>query len=197
MTFRSIRAAATLALIAASALAVAPVGAGAPLPGTSLYNLDSQWLTQDGAPIALSSLSGRPVIAAMGYADCKVMCPAIIVDMMWIERRLPPGAAGRVRFIFFTFDSVVDTPARLKLYAEGHGLDLSHWVLLGADDDAVRELAAALGVGYRPDGAGGFDHAAVISLLNEKGEIVFQQRGTQTSSDELLAKLTGLLAQRN
>ena len=43
---------------------------------------------------------------------------------------------------------------------------------------------------------GGFDHAAVISLIDEKGEIVFQQRGTQASSDELLAKLKTLLAAR-
>jgi hypothetical protein len=33
----------------------------------------------------------------------------------------------------------------------------------------------------------------VISLLDEKGEIVFQQRGTRASSDELLAALKNLL----
>ena len=84
----------------------------------------------------------------------------------------------------------------MKLYAEGHGLDLGHWMLLGADDDATRELAAALGVAYRPDGAGGFDHTAVILLLDEKGDIVFQQRGAQASSDEFLGKLKTLLAPR-
>ena len=194
MTFRSMFAAAALALIAASGPAGAQTDAGAPLPGTSLYNLDSTWVTQDEARIALSSLGGKPVVAAMGYASCKDICPAIVADMMWIDKRLPPGAASRVEFVFFTFDSVADTPERLRLYAEGHGLDLGHWMLLGADDEAVRELAAALGVGYRPNGAGGFDHTAVISLLNETGEIMFQQRGTQASSDELLAKLTGLLA---
>ena len=176
--------------------AAAQNDAGAPLPGTSVYNLGSQWVTQDGARIALSSLSGKPVVAAMGYADCKYMCPAIVADMMWIDKHLPPGAASRVEFVFFTFDSVADTPERLRLYADGHGLDLGHWMLLGADDDAVRELAAALGVGYRPDGAGGFDHTAVISLLDEQGEIVFQQRGTQASSDEFLGKLKTLLAPR-
>ncbi len=119
--------------------------------------------------------------------------PAIVADMMWIEKHLPAGAANRVKFAFFSFDPEADTPERLKLYAEGHGLDLSRWTLLSADDDAVRELAAALGVGYRPDVQGGFDHTAVISLLDEKGEIVFQQRGTQASSDELLARLKRLL----
>ncbi len=73
-----------------------------------------------------------------------------------------------------------------------NALDLKRWTLLRAGDDAARELAAALGVGYRPNGQGGFDHAAVISLLDEKGEIIFQQRGSQASSDELLARLRSL-----
>ena len=194
MKLRSMLAGVALALIAASAPAGAQEHAGAPLPETSLYNLDSKWVNQDGARIALSSLGGKPVVAAMGYADCKDMCPAIVADMMWIDKHLPPGTASRVKFVFFTFDSVADTPERLRLYADGHGLDLSHWLLLGTDDDAVRELAAALGVGYRPDGQGGFNHTAVISLLDARGNVVFQQRGTEARSEELLAKVSGIIS---
>ena len=193
MTIRSMFAVAALALIAASAPAGAQEDAAAALPGTSLYNLDSQWVSQEGARIALSSLSGKLVVAAMGYAQCKDICPAVVADMMWIDKHLPPGAASRVEFVFFTFDSVADTPERLRLYADGHGLDLSHWLLLGADDDTVRELAAALGVGYRPDGQGGFNHTAVISLLDARGNVVFQQRGTEARSEELLAKVSGII----
>jgi protein SCO1 len=169
-----------------------------PAPSSaSVYNLDSKWTTQDGASVALASFAGKPVVAAMGYTTCRNICPAIVVDMMWIEKHLPPDTADRVRFAFFSFDSEADTPERLRLYAESHGLDLNRWTLLRADHDAVRELAAALGVGYRPDGQGGVDHAAVISLIDNKGEIVAQQRGTQASSDELLAALNTLLEKRN
>ena len=163
----------------------------------SIYNLDEPWTTQEGVSSPLAALRGKPVVAAMGYTTCKDMCPAIVADMMWIEKHLPHGAAGRVRFAFFCIDSEADTPAKLKAYADAHGLDPARWTLLSGDDDAVRELAAALGVGYRPDGQGGFDHAAVISLIDEKGEIVVQQRGTQASSDELLAALNSLLEKRN
>jgi protein SCO1/2 len=166
-----------------------------PAPSSaSIYNIDAKWTTQDGANVALASFAGKPVVAAMGYTTCRDICPAIVADMARIEKRLPPGAADRVRFAFFSFDSEADTPERLRLYAESHGLDLNHWTLLRADDDAARELAAALGVGYRPNERGGFDHVAVISLLDEKGEIVFQRRGAQESSDELLAKLTSMTA---
>ena len=194
MTLRSIIAAAALvALMGWTPAARAQHDAGAPLPGVSLYNLDETWVNQDGKRAPLSSLRGKLVVAAMGYTTCKDMCPAIVADMMWIDKHLPPGTASRAKFVFFTFDSVADTPERLRLYADGHGLDLSRWMLLGADDDAVRELAAALDVFYRANGAGGFDHTAVISLLDAKGEIVFQQRGTQASSEELLARLKTLL----
>ena len=166
--------------------------------GRSIYNLDEAWTTQEGVTAPLASLAGKPVVAAMGYTTCKDMCPAIVADMMWIEKHLPAGAADRVRFAFFSLNSEADTPERLRLYADSHGLDTTRWTLLrAADDDAVRQLAAALGVAYRPDGQGGFDHAAVISLIDEKGEIVFQQRGTQASSDELLAALNSLLEMGN
>jgi protein SCO1 len=197
MTVRSMLAGTALTLIAASFLASAQQDGGQPLSQTSLYNLDLKWVTQDGGRIALSSFRGKPVVAAMGYTYCKSICPAIVADMMWIDKHLPPGAASRVQFAFISFDSIGDTPERLKLYGEAHGLDMSRWVLLSGNEDAVRELAAALGVGYRPDGEGGFDHAAVISLLDAKGEIAFQQRGAQPSPDELLAKLSSLIAARN
>ena len=163
----------------------------------SLYNLGSKWTNQDGASASLGALGGKPVVAAMGYTSCKDMCPAIVANMMWIERHMSEDAARRVTFAFFSIDSAVDTPAKLKVYADEHGLDPGSWTLFHGDDDAVRELAAALGVGYRPDGLGGFDHAAMISLIDDKGEIVVQQRGTQASSDELLAALNSLLEKRN
>ena len=158
--------------------ALRDVGTGDPaLSSASAYNLDSKWTTQDGVSVALVSFAAKPVVAAMGYTTCRDICPATVADMMWIEKHLPADTADRVHFAFFSFDSEAGTPERLRLYAESHGLDLSRWTFLRADDDAARELAAALGVGYPPNGQGDFDHAAVISLLDEKGEIAFQQRG--------------------
>ncbi len=199
-SFFAAAAAAVLAFGAAPArphdMAHMTMDAPAEPTSASLYNLESTWTNQGGESVSLGALGGKPVVAAMGYTSCKDMCPAIVANMMWIEKHLPSGAAGRVTFAFFSIDSAVDTPARLKAYADEHGLDPDLWTLYHGDDDAVRELAAALGVGYRPDGQGGFDHAAVISLIDQKGEIVVQQRGTQASSDELLAALSALLEKR-
>jgi protein SCO1/2 len=182
-------------LFAAALLALGAAAAAASAwPGASLYNLESMWTTQDGASVALDAFAGRPLVVAMGYTTCRDICPAVVADMMWVEKHLLPGAGPHVRFAFVSFDSEADTPERMKLYAESHGLDPDRWTLLRGGDDAVRELAAALDVPFRPNDQGGFDHAVVISLLNAKGEIVFQQRGAQASSEALLNRLEALLS---
>ena len=81
----------------------------AALPETSLYNLDEIWTRQDGAAMPLRDLSGKLVVAAMGYTICKDLCPAIVVDMAWIERHLSERARARVKFVFFSFDSEADS----------------------------------------------------------------------------------------
>jgi hypothetical protein len=101
------------------------------------------------------------------------------------RKHLPQDATRWVIFALFSIDSAVDTPAKLRAYADEHGLDPGSWTLFHGDQDAVRELAAALGVGYRPDGQGGFDHAALIALIDE--------RGTQASLAQLVAALNSLL----
>ena len=197
MTLHPFAATLVAALLAAALAFAAPPEAPISPSGTSIYNLELKWLTQAGATVTLSTFAGRPAIIAMGYTTCKDICPAIVADMMWVEKHLPPEAAARARFAFISFDSEADTPERLRLYAESHGLDRARWTLLTADDDAVHELAAALDVPFRANDQNGFDHAAVLTLLNGRGEITFQQRGTQASSEALLDKFVELLSATN
>jgi protein SCO1 len=163
----------------------------------SLYSLGSLWTTQDGASVRLGSFAGGPVIAAMDSTICRDNGPAIVAEMTWVEKHLPPDEVNRVRFAFFSFDGEADTPERLRLYAESHDLDLNRWTLLRGDDDAVRELAVALDARFRGDELNRFDHAPVISLIDEKGEIIFQQRGREESSEAFLEKLKTLLSGMN
>ena len=163
-----------------------------PLTGASLYNLASRWTDQDGKTVELKSLRGKPVVIAMAYTSCKDICPMIVANMVAIENAAKARNIKNIRFAFVSLDSAVDTPAHLKAYAEARGLDPAQWTLYHGDDKAVRDLAAALGVRYRRDDKGGFDHSAAISLLNDKGEIVFQQLDTKLDTDEFVAKIEGL-----
>jgi protein SCO1/2 len=163
--------------------------ASEPLSGTSIYNLTSSWTDQDGKRVMLESLRGEPVVVAMGYTKCKDICPMIVADMVAIEDRAKEASLKGIRFAFFSLDSAIDTPERLTAYAKDHGLDPAHWTLYQGDDKAVRELAAALGVRYRRDASGGFDHSAIITILDADGRIVAQQPDAQANTEEMVKKL--------
>lgn len=166
--------------------------AGQPLSGASLYNLASTWTDQDGRTVALATLRGRKIVVAMAYTSCKNVCPLIVANMVAIENAAKAKKATDIRFAFFSLDSTVDTPARLKAYADERGLDPAQWSLYHGDDKAVRDLAAALGVRYRRDDKGGFDHSAAITLLDGEGEIVFQKADAKFDIDEFVTKIEGL-----
>jgi len=164
-----------------------------PLPGTSIYNLASSWTNQEGKRVNLDSLRGGPAVVAMGYTSCKDICPMIVADMVAIEDRAKALSLKGVHYVFFSLDSAVDTPERLTTYAHVRGLDSGDWVLFNGDDKAVRELAAALGVRYRRDASGGFDHSALITILDADGRIVAQQPDVTAKSEEMVKKLSALV----
>jgi protein SCO1 len=168
--------------------------AAEPLPGTSIYNLTSSWTNQDGKRVILETLRGKPLVVAMGYTRCKDICPMIVADMVAIEDRAKEASLKGIRFAFFSLDSAIDTPERLTAYAHDHGLNPDHWTLFQGDDKAVRELAAALGVRYRRDASGGFDHSAIITILDADGKIVAQQPDAQVNTEEMVKKISALFA---
>jgi protein SCO1/2 len=171
----------------------APMKASEPLSGTSIYNLTSSWTDQDGKRVTLESLRGQPVVVAMAYTSCKDICPMIVADMVAIEDRAKEASLKGIRFAFFSLDSAIDTPERLTAYAKDRGLDPAHWTLYQGEDKAVRELAAVLGVRYRRDASGGFDHSAIITILDADGRIVAQQPDAQANTEEMVKKITALV----
>lgn len=163
-----------------------------PLIATSVYNLDSIWQDEDGKATPLSALRGQPVILAMAYTSCKDMCPLIVADMIWIEDQANKRGLTKNTFAFFSFDTDIDTPEKLKAYALEHGLDPKRWSLFHGDKSAVRELAAVLGIRYKRDASGNFDHSNVITLLDAEGAISYQQVGSEAHSIDFVKKLEAL-----
>ena len=161
--------------------------------GNSIYLLNSTWTDQDGRTARLARFQGKPLVLAMIYTSCKDACPMLVLDMQKIESVLPKPALEKVQFALFSFDPDQDTPAQLKRYASDHGLDTTHWTLLTGSADAVRMLAAALGVRYRKQPSGDFSHSSVITVLDSKGEIRHQQTGLAHSPAEIATVVSDLV----
>ena len=146
-----------------------------PLPGMSIYHLHGRWMTQDGVVAPLSSLQGNPLVAAMVFTHCRDVCPLIAERMQEVERKLPPAEHDSVRFVLFSLDWARDTPDQLRRFASQHGLDMRHWTLFHGNENAVRELAAALGVSFYRGANGDFQHSIAIFAVDAEGVVNFQQ----------------------
>ncbi len=143
----------------------------------SLYQLDSNWISDVSKDIKLGVFQGRPQLIAMFFASCEYTCPVIVHDMKRIQEAMPPALRHKVNFTLVSFDTERDTPAALLAYRQRQNLGADHWSLLTGKPDDTRELAALLGVNYQKDARGQFAHSNVITVLNPAGEIVHQQIG--------------------
>ncbi|MBI3992544.1 MAG: SCO family protein [Candidatus Lambdaproteobacteria bacterium] len=159
----------------------------------SIYQLGSLWWNDRGAQQPLSALRGRPVVLAMLYTSCENTCPVLVEDMKRIERALAPAELRGVTFALFSYDPARDTPAALAAYRLKRNLPDDGWRLFTGDADAVLELAAVLGVKYKPDGYGDFQHSNLITVLDAEGVVRHQQVGLNAPAAETAALLHTLL----
>ena len=158
----------------------------------SIFHLETRWIDPDGTTQSLAqALGGRPAVAAMIYTSCEHACPIIVSDMIQIRQSLN-AAPAEARFVLFSFDPKRDTPARMQDYQGEQSL--GDWTILApADSGAERELAAALGVRFKPIPGGDFAHSNLIFILDADGVPRHRQVGLLQAPDESVAVLRDLL----
>lgn len=154
----------------------------------SIYQLEAGFTDDSGRPFTLGELRSHPVVLDMFFASCGYACPLTVTDMLVLQSRLPAELRERTRFILVSFDVAHDTPAVLARYRAERHLD-EHWIVLHGNADAVRELAALVGVKYKQEADGMFSHSNLLTVLNKQGEIVHQRIGLTGGLDETAAAL--------
>jgi protein SCO1 len=175
---------------ACCAAATAP-SAIANLPDDSLYQLSARWTDQHGRVVALADFAGQPVVISMVFTHCAYACPRIIADLKNLRAALPNDVRERVRIILVSFDTVRDTPERLRAWAHEQQLD-EHWTLLHGTADAVRELAVLLDIPYARQADGSFGHGNRLVLLDTRGAPAASVEGLGAAPTEIVSAATAL-----
>ncbi|ESU19631.1 SCO1/SenC/PrrC protein, involved in biogenesis of respiratory and photosynthetic system [Flavobacterium cauense R2A-7] len=156
----------------------------------SIYNLPSQWTTQDNKNIEMKDLKGKVLVMVMIYTSCKSACPRLVADMRNIEERIPANLKDKVQLVLVSIDPTVDTPKRLKEFSIENKMDGNQWLFLRSTEENTREFAAVLAVNYKKISPMDFSHSNIISVFNAEGELAFQQEGLGVSYDETVNKIT-------
>ena len=167
---------------------VAPVGT---ISSESLYQLTDTFQTQDNKKVTLSFFKGKPTVVGMIFTHCTYACPRLTADIKNIEQDLKTEN-GKVNFLLVSFDSERDFPEQLKKFANSEGLD-DNWTLLHGNESAVRTLSVLLNVQFQKDAEGNFSHSNVISVLDKKGDLVFQKEGLNADHAVTVSTIQNLL----
>ena len=141
---------------------------------------------QNGEEFDSSELEGHPWVAAFIFTRCAGFCPILV-------RNLRLEIADRVddpdlRFVVVSVDPEIDTPERLKQYAEIYVTDFDRWVFLTGDKAEIYKLVQH---GFRlplqemqgEDRLPGFEVAHSLSMIHvgPDGRVI----GKYESKDEL------------
>ncbi|HYR12130.1 MAG TPA: SCO family protein [Longimicrobium sp.] len=187
---------AALAACGRTSAPIAPASADAPSVAAdfSVYDLEARWRDQDGADRVLRSLGGRVQVVAMVYTSCTHTCPAIVAEMKRLEAALPAEERARVGFVLVSLDPGRDTPEQLKKFATSMRLPAESWTLLTADADAVRELAALLGIRYRAEADAQISHSNTYLVLDAEGRMVHRQDGVGSGTGPALSRIRAAAA---
>ena len=169
-----------------------PMEAGAVAHGHSLFHLDAEWQTQSGESFRLGELTGQPTVITMIYGSCTTACPVLVNDALRIDRAVPETIRDRLQVVVVSFDPARDTPERMADYASDYDVDPQRWRFLHGEPGDIRNLADMLGVRYRDNGDGSFDHSNVVTLLDSEGRVAERNEGLARPVDPIVDALVDL-----
>lgn len=160
--------------------------------GHSLFHLAAEWRTEAGDSFRLEELAGRPTVITMIYGSCTSACPVLVNDARRIDRALPETIRDGLQVVVVSFDPARDTPERMADYASDYDVDPDRWRFLHGEPADIRTLAAMLGVRYRDNGDGTFDHSNLVTLLDAEGRVVERSEGLARPVEPIVESLEKL-----
>ncbi|HEV2961772.1 MAG TPA: SCO family protein [Candidatus Angelobacter sp.] len=94
--------------------------AGTPASAAQSYFTDTLLVDQDGRQVRFYSdlLKGKVVVINSFFTTCKDSCPVMASTLARIQEKLGDKLGKSVRLISITVDPQVDTPAKLKEFAD-------------------------------------------------------------------------------
>lgn len=159
----------------------------------SLFHLGAEWRTQHGDTFMLADLEGQPTVITMIYGSCNTACPILVHDTRRIQEAIPEADRDRLQVVIVSFDPDRDSPEALADYAEERKLGEERWHFLHGEAMDIRTLAALLGVRYRDNGDGSFDHSNVITLLDPSGRIAHRNEGLMQPVEPMAERIKKML----
>ena len=154
---------------------------------------DHTFLDGHGKQVSLESLRGKPVVISLIYTSCYHICPTVTTNLAQVVK-IALDALGEDSFSVLTigFDTPVDTPDRMRVFASQRNIDLDNWHFVSANPETMQGLSADVGFSYFGSPKG-YDHMIQVTVLDSEGKVYRQIYGMAPDAPALVEPLKELL----
>jgi len=157
---------------------------------------DLKFYDRQGLPVSLSKYQGRPLLISMIFTSCHHVCPAITRHLATaVEAAREVLEEDSFQVITVGFDTAVDTPDAMRMFAARQNIDDPNWDFLSATADTVNDLVENIGFVYFPSPRG-FDHINQVTVVDRDGVVYRQVYGAAFELPWLIEPLKELVFNR-
>ena len=150
-----------------SAVATSQAAIGKPLEDYMFYD-------RQGRPVNLSEYRGKPLLISMIFTSCHHVCPAITRHLATaVDAAREAMGADSFQVLTIGFDTPVDTPDAMRVFANKQSIDDPNWEFLSGSADEIARLVDNIGFVYFPSPRG-FDHINQVTVIDRDG-VVYRQ----------------------
>lgn len=135
---------------------------------------DFSTTTQGNKTLELKDLKGKVWISDFIFTSCADVCPPMTANMAKLQKMVKDEGLENVEFVSFSVDPTVDSPDRLKEYANNFGADFSNWSLLtGYSQEFIEGYARKnfKTIVKKPEGESQVIHQTLVYLVDQDGNI--------------------------
>jgi len=157
---------------------------------------DFKFYDSQGRPVSLSKYRGRPLLISMIFTSCHHVCPAITRHLAnAVEAAREVLEEDSFQVITVGFDTAVDTPDAMRMFAARQNVDDPNWDFLSASAATVSGLVENIGFVYFPSPRG-FDHINQVTVVDREGIVYRQVYGAAFELPWLIEPLKELVFNR-
>ena len=153
---------------------------------------DAKLVDQNGNPVSLAALKGKPMLVDFIYTSCPGPCLMETAKFANVALRLGDKLGSKVVLVSITVDPEHDGPKQLRDYAEQQGADEKGWYFLTGSPADVERALAGFKIMREKESDGSVGHIVNMILVNRDGAEVHQYSGEVAKAQDLARDLTNL-----
>jgi protein SCO1/2 len=157
---------------------------------------DFEFTDSHGSPVTLSQYQGKPLLVSLIFTSCHHVCPAITKHLASaVDAAREALGEDSFRVITVGFDTPVDTPDAMRVFANQQDIDDPDWDFLSASAETMAGLVENIGFVYFPSPRG-FDHVNQVTVVDRDGVVYRQVYGAAFDLPWLVEPLKELVFNR-